>query len=182
LRGHSRVLVCASVLRTLPPAAPPASPVAPALAPARGMIGLSYTAAFFLVLVYTMDSHPTDKVEGVGDDFVRGGHDKTPTQKKHNSYERTVVKADTPTICPSVHLPNRSSPVATVSRRWPWRTATGTWPKQILPHPPTLSVLCTAPKARFVHFNIHDGFPTNRHTRSCVRGGTGDGRWRACGG
>jgi hypothetical protein len=24
------------------------------------------------------------------------------------------------------------------------------------------------------YFNIHDGFPTNRHTRSCVRGGPGD--------
>ena len=32
-RGHSRVLVCASVLRSLLPANPPASPVAPALAP-----------------------------------------------------------------------------------------------------------------------------------------------------
>jgi len=43
-----------------------------------------------------MDSQPTDKVEGVGDDFVRGGQDKTPTQKKRNNYERTV-KADAPT-------------------------------------------------------------------------------------
>ena len=43
-----------------------------------------------------MDSQPTGKVEGV--DFVRGGQDKTPTQKKRNSYERTAVKADTPTI------------------------------------------------------------------------------------
>ena len=33
----------------------------------------------------------------MGEDFVRGGQDKTPTQKKRNSYERTVVKADTPT-------------------------------------------------------------------------------------
>jgi hypothetical protein len=45
-----------------------------------------------------MDSQPTDKVEGLGEDFVRGGQDKTPTQKKRNSYERTVVKADTPTV------------------------------------------------------------------------------------
>ena len=90
------MLVCASVLFSLLPAAPPASPVAPALAPARGMIGLSYTTVF-LFLVYTMDSQPTGKVGGVGDDFVRGGQDKTPTPKKHNSYERTVVKADTPT-------------------------------------------------------------------------------------
>jgi hypothetical protein len=29
-----------------------------------------------------MDSQPTEKVEGLGDDFVRGGDDKTPTQKK----------------------------------------------------------------------------------------------------
>jgi hypothetical protein len=33
----------------------------------------------------------------VGDDFVRGGQEKTPTPQKRNSYERTVVKADTPT-------------------------------------------------------------------------------------
>jgi hypothetical protein len=45
-----------------------------------------------------MDSQPTDKVEGVGDEFVRGGQDKTPIQKKRSSYERTVVKADTPTV------------------------------------------------------------------------------------
>jgi hypothetical protein len=45
-----------------------------------------------------MDSQPTEKVKGVGDDFVRGGQDKTPTQKKCNNYERTVVKADTPTV------------------------------------------------------------------------------------
>ena len=32
-----------------------------------------YAAALFLLLKYTMDSQPTDKVEGVGDDFVRGG-------------------------------------------------------------------------------------------------------------
>jgi hypothetical protein len=74
-----------------------------------------------------MDSQPTEKVEGVGDDFVRGGQDKTPIKQKRSSYERTVVKADTPAIFPSVHLPTRSSPVATVSRRWPWRTATSTY-------------------------------------------------------
>jgi hypothetical protein len=61
------------------------------------MIGLPYTAVF-LFLVYTLDSQPTDKVEGLGEDFVRGGQDKTPTPKKRNSYERTVVKADTPTV------------------------------------------------------------------------------------
>jgi hypothetical protein len=62
------------------------------------MIGLVlYTAAFFLCLIYTMDSQPTDKAGGVGKDCVRGGQDKTPAQKKkRNSYERTVVKADTP--------------------------------------------------------------------------------------
>ena len=59
--------MCASVLRTLPPAAPPASPVAPALASARGMIGrVLYTAASFLCLLYTIDFQPTGKVEGVG--------------------------------------------------------------------------------------------------------------------
>jgi hypothetical protein len=28
-----------------------------------------------------MDSQPTDKVEGVDEDFVRGGQDKIPTKK-----------------------------------------------------------------------------------------------------
>jgi hypothetical protein len=43
------------------------------------MIGrVLYTAAPFLFLLYTMGSQPTDKVEGVGEDFVRGGQDKTP--------------------------------------------------------------------------------------------------------
>ena len=51
----------------------------------------------FFFLLYTMDSQPTGKVERLGEDFVRGGQDKTPTQKKRNSYECTVVKADTPT-------------------------------------------------------------------------------------
>jgi hypothetical protein len=37
-------------------------------------------------------------VEGVGDDFVRGGQDKTPIKQKRSSYERTVVKADTLTV------------------------------------------------------------------------------------
>jgi hypothetical protein len=87
------VLVCASVLRTLPPAAPPALPVAPA----RGTIDrVLYAAAFFLFLIYTMNSQPTDKAEGLGEDFVRGGQDQTPThKKKRNSYERTMVKDDT---------------------------------------------------------------------------------------
>jgi hypothetical protein len=85
------VLVCASVLRTLLPAAPPASPVAPALAPARGIIGrVLYAAASLLFLIYTKVSQPTDKVEGVGDDFIRVGQDKTPTQKKRINYKRTV--------------------------------------------------------------------------------------------
>jgi hypothetical protein len=57
-----------------------------------------YAAAFFLLLIYTKDSQPTDKVEGVGDDFVRGGQDKTPIKQKRSSYERTVVKADTLTV------------------------------------------------------------------------------------
>ena len=137
---------CTSLLAARCPARVARSPTR-ALAPARGMLGrVLCAAAFFLLLIYTMDSQSTDKVEGVGDDFVRGGQDETPIKQKRNSYERTVVTADTPAICPSVHLPNRSSPGATVSRRWPWRTATSTWPKQILPHPPTTSVISTAPK------------------------------------
>jgi hypothetical protein len=45
-----------------------------------------------------MDSQPTDKVEGVGDDFVRGGQDKTPIEQKRNSCQRIVVNAGTPTV------------------------------------------------------------------------------------
>ena len=96
--GHSQLLVCASVLRSLLPAAPLASPVDPALAPARSMLGrVLYAAAFFLLLKYTMDSQQTDKVEGAGDDFVRGGQDKTPIKQKRNSCQRIVVNAGTPT-------------------------------------------------------------------------------------
>ena len=52
IRGPSQLLLCASVLRSLPPAAPPASPVAPALARARGMLGrVLYAAALFLLLI-----------------------------------------------------------------------------------------------------------------------------------
>ena len=49
-----------------------------------------YAAAFFLLSIYTMASQPTDKVEGVGDDFVRGGQDKTPIKPKR---KRIVVEA-----------------------------------------------------------------------------------------
>jgi hypothetical protein len=45
-----------------------------------------------------MDSQPTDKVEGVGDDFVRGGQDKIPIKQKRNSFQRIVVSASTPTV------------------------------------------------------------------------------------
>ena len=55
-----------------------------------------YAAAFLLLLIYTMDSQPTDKVEGVGDDFVGDGQDKTPIKQKRNSCQRIVVSADTP--------------------------------------------------------------------------------------
>ena len=104
IRGPSQLLVCASVLRSLPPAAPPASPVAPALAHAlahaRGMLGrVLYAAASFLLLIYTMDPQPTDKVESVGDDFVRRGQDQTPIKQKRNSRQRRiVVSAGTPTV------------------------------------------------------------------------------------
>jgi hypothetical protein len=37
-----------------------------------------------------------DEAEDGGEDFARGGQEKTPTQKKRNSHVRTVVKADTP--------------------------------------------------------------------------------------
>ena len=46
-----------------------------------------------------MDFQPTDKVEGVGDDFVRGGQDKTPIKLKSNGFQRKiVVSANTPTV------------------------------------------------------------------------------------
>jgi hypothetical protein len=45
-----------------------------------------------------MDSQPTDKVEGVGDDFVRGGQDETPIKPRSNSRQRIVVSAGTPTV------------------------------------------------------------------------------------
>jgi hypothetical protein len=57
-----------------------------------------YAAAFFLLLICTMYSQPTDKVEGVGDDFVRGGQDETPIKRKRNSCHRIVVNAGTPTV------------------------------------------------------------------------------------
>jgi hypothetical protein len=58
---------------------------------------VSYILQHSFFFIYTIDSQPTDKAEGVGEDFVRGGQDKAPSQKKRNSYERAVVKADTPT-------------------------------------------------------------------------------------
>ena len=57
-----------------------------------------YAAALFLLLKYTMASQPTDKVEGVGDDFVGDGQDKTPIKQKRNSFQGIVVSADTPTV------------------------------------------------------------------------------------
>ena len=58
-----------------------------------------YAATFFLLLIYTMDSQPTDKVGGVGDDFVRDGQDQTPIKPKRNSHQRRiVVSAGTPTV------------------------------------------------------------------------------------
>jgi len=39
-----------------------------------------------------------DEAEGGGEDFVRGGQEKTPLKKKRNIHVRTVVKADTPTV------------------------------------------------------------------------------------
>jgi hypothetical protein len=57
-----------------------------------------YAAAFLLLLIYTMDSQPTDNVEGVGDDFVGDGQDKTPIKQKRNSFQGIVVSSDTPTV------------------------------------------------------------------------------------
>ena len=55
-----------------------------------------YAAALFLLLIYTMASQPTDKVEGVGDDFVGDGQDKTPIKKKGKQI--VVVSAGAPTV------------------------------------------------------------------------------------
>jgi hypothetical protein len=85
--GHSRLLVCASVLHNFPPAAPPASPVAPALAPARGMIRR---------VLYIPNQLAKWRVWAkISFGMVKTKH---PPKKKRNSYERTVVKADTPTV------------------------------------------------------------------------------------
>ena len=114
-RGHSRVsrlLVCASVNT-----APPASTIAPAFAPARGMIGrVLNNAAPFLCFLSTMDSQPTEKVEG----FVRGGQDKTPTQKKRNILgPRRGFEPQAPTaqICVSGGAPAATLRPSTQSRR-----------------------------------------------------------------
>ena len=56
------------------------------------------SAAFLLLLIYTLDSQATDKVEGVGDDFVGDGQDKTPIKQKSKSFQRFVVSASTPTV------------------------------------------------------------------------------------
>jgi hypothetical protein len=46
-----------------------------------------------------MDSQPTDKVKGVGDDVVRGGQNETPIKQKRKSRQRRiVVSAGTPTV------------------------------------------------------------------------------------
>jgi hypothetical protein len=39
-----------------------------------------------------------DEAEDGGEDFVRGGREKTPTPQKRNRHVRTVVKADTPAV------------------------------------------------------------------------------------
>jgi hypothetical protein len=58
-----------------------------------------YASAFFLLLIYAMDSQPTGKEQGVGDDFVRGGQDQTPIKQKRNSRQRRiVVSTGTPTV------------------------------------------------------------------------------------
>ena len=62
---------------------------------------------------------------------------------------------------------NRPSPVAAASRRWPWRTATATWPKRILPNPLTPSVLCKAPKSREIRVVTSLYFPVlDTHARA----------------
>jgi hypothetical protein len=91
--GHSRVSVCASVLRTLPPAAPPASPVAPA----RSMIGrVLYTAASFLFKHTRWIPNQLTK-RRCGQIFRSGWSGQNTHKKKRNTYERTVVKADAST-------------------------------------------------------------------------------------
>jgi hypothetical protein len=57
-----------------------------------------YAAAFFLLSIYTMDSQRTDKVEGVGDDFVRGGQDKTPIKQKRKQIVVTALPEAHPEV------------------------------------------------------------------------------------
>jgi hypothetical protein len=59
------------------------------------------------------DSAPTedqrDEAEGGGEDFVRGGQEKTPKTKR-NSHVRAVVKADTPTATVTKEKEQPSAP------------------------------------------------------------------------
>ena len=120
-------MVCASVLRSLPPATPPASPVARALAPARGMLGrVLYAAAFFLLSIYKMDSQPTDKVEGVGDDKVRPFKPSAPPRRhcqrpqlvkgKSPQGSRITVQIEQYLLCSAAKLSSCSFSAATASR------------------------------------------------------------------
>ena len=82
-----------------------------------------YAAAFLLLLIYTMDSQPTDKVGGVGDDFVRGGQDKTPIKQKRNSCQRIVVSASTPTVTVTEGNEQYSAPCANGTNIGQWWSA-----------------------------------------------------------
>ena len=142
---YSRVLVCASVLCALPPAAPPASPCTrtdnidltskESGGPRRGFVPQA----------------PAVKICVSGGAPAATLRPSTPTRRE-NQLSTVQIKLDI------FNLPQ----CKTVSRCWPWRTATSTWPKQTLPHPPTPSVLCTANKAREVrvvkslHFPVRD--------------------------
>ena len=59
-----------------------------------------------------MDSQPTDKVEGVGDDFVRGGQDETPIKPKR---KQIVESAGTPTVMVTAGNEQFCAPWAAVS-------------------------------------------------------------------
>ena len=71
----------------------------------RALLRERHLLCFFLKLTFGdffiigMDFQQTDKVEGVGDDFARGGQDETPIKPRRNSRQRRiVVSAGTPTV------------------------------------------------------------------------------------
>jgi hypothetical protein len=114
--GHSRVLVCASVLRALPLAAPPASPHTQtenrdltskdAGGPRRGFVPQAPA-----VQTCISAGAPAEKLRP-----------STQTRRRYVAAKINLLLfrySQIYLLCPAANLPNCSSPVATASRRWP---------------------------------------------------------------